>query len=190
MEVDPLERSSFYAGPTRHILLLTGPPGVGKTTAVRRVAASLDATRIRGFTTAEIRIRGERVGFRLETFDGRSIVLTHVDIQSPHRVGKYGVDIGAFDEVIDAVFGQEKPGAVYLIDEIGKMECLSNRFVSAVTDVLESNALVIATIAARGEGFIARVKSRPDAELWQVRRANRDRLPSEIIEWLKERRAL
>lgn len=174
----------------RHILLLTGPPGVGKTTIVRRVAARLDPTRIRGFTTEEIRIAGERVGFRLETFDGRSIVLAHVDIRSPHRVGKYGVDLDAFDGIIDSMLDRQKPSAIYLIDEIGRMECLSHRFVAAVTAALESDARVIATIAARGEGFIARVKARRDAELWHVTRANRDSLPSDILEWLEVRRAV
>lgn len=172
----------------RHILLLTGPPGVGKTTVVRRVAAELDAARIRGFTTAEIRVGGQRIGFRLETFDGRSIVLAHVDIDSPHRVGRYGVDIAAFEQLVDSVLGREGV-AVYLIDEIGKMECLSQRFVSVATAILDSGAPVIATIAARGSGFIQRVKDRADAELRQVTRANRDTLPARVLAWLKERRA-
>jgi hypothetical protein len=29
------------------------------------------------------------------------------------------------------------------------------------------------------------VKGHPDAELWQVKRTNRDGLPSEIMEWLQ-----
>jgi nucleoside-triphosphatase len=174
-----------------HILLLTGPPGVGKTTVVRRVAAELDSTRIRGFTTEEIRVGGQRVGFRLETFDAHSIVLAHVEMRSPHRVGKYGVDVDAFDRLVDSVLGQKNTAAaVYLIDEIGKMECLSGRFVSAVTAVFESTAHVIATIAARGNGFIRRVKGRSDVELWQVTRAIRDGLPFHAIAWLKERRAV
>ena len=33
------------------VLLLTGVPGIGKTTVVRRVAARLEGRRLKGFTT-------------------------------------------------------------------------------------------------------------------------------------------
>jgi nucleoside-triphosphatase THEP1 len=59
-----------------------------------------------------------------------------------------------------------------------------------VTSILESTAHVIATIAARGDGFIERIKKRPGADLWQVPRANRDDLPLRAIAWLKERRSV
>jgi nucleoside-triphosphatase len=160
---------------------------VGKTTVVRRVIEGLPGTRLAGFTTEEIRAGRQREGFRLEAFDGRSIVLAHVNNRSPYRVGKYGVDIGAFDRLAASIFNPENPAAVYVIDEIGKMECLSGRFVAAVTSILESTAQVIATIAARGDGFIERIKKRPDADLWQVTRANRGDLPLQAIAWLKER---
>jgi hypothetical protein len=39
---------------------------------------------------------------------------------------------------------------------------------------------VLATIAAKGGGFIAQVKSRPDVQLITVRLNNRDRLPDEL----------
>ena len=45
-------------------LLLTGVPGVGKTTVIRKVADALAARRVRGFLTREMRSRGRRVGFR------------------------------------------------------------------------------------------------------------------------------
>src|SRR5437660_2457645 len=120
------------------VLLLTGAPGTGKTTVIRRVAKALAGRSIRGFTTEEVRSRGERVGFRLETFDGQSALFAHVAIRSGHRVGRYGVDLAALEGIVDSALDPRDPVEVYLVDEIGKMECLSARFVSAMERLLDS----------------------------------------------------
>ncbi len=83
------------------VLLLTGMPGIGKTTIIRRVAERLKDRRIGGFLTAEIREAGERQGFRLVAFDGTARVIAHVGLPKTHRVGKYGVDIGVIDEAAE-----------------------------------------------------------------------------------------
>ena len=46
--------------PDRHVLLLTGTPGVGKTTVISKVVAKLNRARLAGFYTEEIRVHGER----------------------------------------------------------------------------------------------------------------------------------
>ena len=46
---------------------------------------------------------------------------------------------------------------------------------------------VVATIGARGGGFIAEVKCMPACELWQVTHTNRDHLHARILTWLAER---
>jgi nucleoside-triphosphatase len=170
-----------------HVLLLTGQPGVGKTTIVRAVAAALTDKRIAGFYTAEIRVRGDRRGFRAVTFDGRIAVIAAVDLKSTHRVGKYGVDVAAMDAVADSLAPAVEADVV-LVDEIGKMECLSSRFVRAMRARLEAAAPVVATVAQRGGGFIAEVKDRADAELWHVTRATRDDLPARVLDWLDAQR--
>lgn len=139
---------------------------------------------IRGFTTDEIREAGQRVGFRIETFDGSSAVLAHVEIRSPYRVGKYGVDLTALERLAE---DQLSPGGgdVVFIDEIGKMETFSRNFVETVTSILDSPAVLVATIGLRGRGFIEVVKRRPDVSLRNVRRANRDRMPAEIAAWVR-----
>lgn len=163
-------------------LLLTGAPGVGKTTVIRGAVASLSGTRLSGFYTEELRREGVRLGFRLVTFDGRSAVIAHVDHRGGPRVGKYGVDVAAID--LFARSALTTPADVYLVDEIGKMECLSDAFVETMRRLLDSGRPVVATIGQRGSGFIAEVKRRADVELWQVTRANRDAMPDEVLRWL------
>jgi nucleoside-triphosphatase len=170
--------------PEPHALLLTGPPGVGKTTVIRRVAERLAGRRVRGFTTAEMRERGERTGFRIEALDGRAAVLAHVDFAGGPRVGRYGVDVAALEAIVDAALGEGPPADVFLVDEIGKMECCSPRFVARLGALLDARRPLVATIAARGGGLIERAKRRPDVELWDVTRRNRDDLPARVLAWL------
>jgi nucleoside-triphosphatase len=167
-------------------LLITGQPGVGKTTVIRRLAERLEPARLQGFYTEEIRSTGERRGFRLVGFDGWMRVIAHVDFPKRYRVGKYGVDVAALDDAAALLL----PGSgarVYLIDEIGKMECLSAPLVAAMRALLDGATPVVATVGARGSGFIAEVKKRPDCELWEVTRDNRDDLPARVLAWLAQR---
>ena len=80
-----------------HVLLITGRPGIGKTTVIRRVADAISGKQICGFYTEEIRKGGERRGFRLVSLDGDERVIAHLDFAKRHRVGRYGVDIAAIN---------------------------------------------------------------------------------------------
>jgi nucleoside-triphosphatase len=167
-------------------LLLTGPPGVGKTTVLRRAAGELADLAIRGFTTDEIREAGERRGFRIVAFGGRTGVLAHVDVRSPHRVSRYGVDLAALEGILEEEFPPGRAEIVFL-DEIGRMECLSSRFVETVESLLGSARVFVATVALRGGGFIEEVKRRPDVLLWTVSRANRTEMPARVAEWVQQK---
>lgn len=174
-----------------HILLLTGRPGVGKTTVVRRVVERLRPIgwRLAGFHTEEIREGRERKGFRAVTMGGDEVTIAHADIGGMPKVGKYTVDVPALDEVAEATLGHDAEGAdVVIIDEIGKMECLSSAFLDTTTDLLDEPVPLVATVSRNGRGLISEVKNRPDARLVEVTRANRDELPERIIAWLETRR--
>jgi len=162
-------------------LLLTGPPGCGKTTVMLRLAELLPDRRLAGFYTRELREHGQRVGFEaVGLSSGLRATMAHVNIPSGQRVGRYGVDCSSLEPIIKAEL--EKSGDVdaYLIDEIGKMELLCPSFTGAVSQLLDGLVPVIATVAMKGSGLIAAVKRRPDVRLVQVTVANRDELPGEL----------
>lgn len=158
-------------------ILLTGLPGCGKTTAVRKIASLLGKTGIVGFYTEEIREGDTRRGFRWQRLDGRTGILAHVDIKGRPRVGKYGVDVGDFDEhVVPVLDPQATDAELFVIDEIGRMECFSERFVAAVQRLLKSDKSILATVALKGAGLIQEVKHYPAVELLHLTRENRDEI--------------
>ncbi len=166
-------------------LLLTGPPQCGKTTVIRRVA-ELFPGRVAGFYTQEVRHGGVRVGFEIITLDGHRGWLARVDFPGPHRVGKYGVDLGGFETL--ALPAMEPAGGtdLVIIDEVGKMECLSPRFVAAMDRLWSRPVPLVGTVAVKGGGYIEEIKKKPGALLITVTPANREHLPQAILSLLAE----
>ena len=170
----------------KHILV-TGLPGVGKTTLIRKVLAGLPpAFPVAGFFTGELREGGHRVGFEIETLDGRKGVLSHVRFQSPCRVGRYGVDIGGFERLALPLLRAGEAG-LYVIDEIGKMECFSSPFIQTVTALLDAGPPVFGSVALKGSGFIESVKARRDVRLVEVTVGTRDDRVGQIALELRKR---
>lgn len=165
-------------------LLLTGVPGVGKTTVIRKVAEDLTGTPLGGFYTEEIREGGVRLGFRLCGFDGQEQIIAHTDLPKRYQVGKYGVDVNAIDSAADELLLLNGEAEIYLVDEIGKMECLSKHFIGLMRQLLQSDKTVIATVGKKGSGFIAEIKQRQNCLLWEITRENRDAMPYRVLEWL------
>jgi len=163
-------------------VLLTGRPGCGKTTLIKRFVKKL-AKPAGGFYTEELREGGVRVGFRLATLDGNEVPLAHVDFKTPERLGKYGLDLSALESVgVKAIREAVRSQRLVVIDEIGPMEIRSAVFRDAVTEAFDSPEVsgVLATIVARSLPFSDAIKSRPDVKLIEVHRNNRERLVSEL----------
>jgi nucleoside-triphosphatase len=172
-------------------LLLTGPPGCGKTTVLERVAEHLGDLRLAGFLTLELRERGQRVGFEAVGLGGHCAILAHVRYRSLVSVGRYGVEPDRLVPLIEEELNRPL-GTVdaYLIDEIGKMECHCPQFIKAVYRLLEGPVPLVASIALRGGRFIADVRNRPDVQVVEVTQGNRQALPGQIAAWVKQRTAL
>jgi len=162
-------------------ILLTGAPGVGKTTAIRRVVAAYPGP-AGGFYTEEIRLDGQRRGFKIVTLDGQAAVLAHVDYAKTVRVGRYGVDLDALEAVgVTSIIDATAGGGLVVIDEIGPMENLSVAFQEAVLAALASEVPVLGTIVRRREPFADRVKALAGVTVLTLTRDNRDSLVDDVL---------
>ncbi len=166
-------------------ILLTGLPGCGKTTAIMKIINNLRSDKAAGFYTQEIRQNNIRKGFSWKRLDGAEGILAHINIKGPWRVGKYGVDVAGFEESVVPILGVEQTDVeLFVIDEIGKMECFSKKFVAAVRRLFASERSVLATVAQKGAGLISEVKNYPNTEIFNLTRAGRDKTVAEILQIL------
>jgi nucleoside-triphosphatase len=169
-------------------LLLEGRPGVGKTTVVRGVAERVKEAGmpVAGFLTEEIREGRARRGFSVERFEGERAILAHVDLEGPPRVGRYGVDLAAFERIAVPAIEPDDPDCAVVLDELGKMELHSERFCEAITRLFESDAALLATVQATAHPLTDDLKHRTDIETLQLTRENRNRLVPQIAERMLE----
>ncbi len=162
-------------------ILVTGRPGVGKTTLVQRVVAQLPRP-VRGFITQEVREGGRRVGFQVVTFSGRKVWLAHVAWRQGPRVGRYRVNLRGFEEVAlsELDLKHAPPETLVVVDEIGPMELLSRPFQEAFMALMEGPWDVLATMALKPHPFINALKARSDVEVVVVTPQNRDALVPQL----------
>jgi len=166
--------------------LVTGRPGVGKTTCLKRLAEILVSrgVTVGGMITLEVREAGVRKGFEVvDLLSGRRGVLASTGAGEGPRVGRYVVNLRDLEDVgVSAVRNAVDKASVVIIDEIGPMELLSESFKEAVTSALNSEKPVAASIheRARENPFGRSVLERRDVELIPLSLANRERVPAEL----------
>ena len=162
-------------------ILISGLPGIGKTTLIKNLIQKIPLSRPIGFYTEEIRYEGERKGFQAVSLDGERLILAHELLQSGYHVGKYKVDVKGFDKFLDNIDFFRDYERPVIIDEIGKMECLSGKFVRIISELLDSPATFVASIAHTDGGIKGRIKKRDDVLLYKMNLDNRDSLLEEIL---------
>ena len=169
----------------KSVYLLTGRPGTGKTSLIKQAVTPV-AGRAGGFYTEEIRQEGVRQGFRLVTLTGETAILAHIDIRSPYRVSKYGVDIDSLERVgVSALEQAAEQCDLVVIDEIGKMELFSARFRESVSRLIDRGKNVLGTIMLSPDPWADRIKRQPQVKLITVTRTNHSQVLAELMQWLE-----
>jgi nucleoside-triphosphatase len=174
------------------VLLITGSPGVGKTTLLLRVIEALRAKgyRVGGMVSREVRSCGTRVGFEILDLTDKSKHgwLAHVNQKKGPHVGKYRVNLEDLDSVgVEAILKAVKECDVIAIDEIGPMELFSENFRRAVLEAFESGKLVLAVVHWKArDKLIDAAKTREDAEIFTVTFENRARLHEAVVQKAEE----
>ena len=168
-------------------LILTGTPGVGKTTLIKECAYP-HADQVGGFFTEELRDGSERKGFVVKTFDGRSAVLAMKGLKSRHRLNKYGVDLRAIEETaVPSALAALSEKRVVVVDEIGPMELLSERFGEMIARVLADPKPLLATIRLRAEPFTTPIRRMSDTALVPLERSRFTEVKQLVGRWLEEK---
>ena len=168
-----------------HRILLTGAPGSGKTTVVRKVLDLLPDARASGFYTEEVRGRTGRTGFRVVGLDGQTARLATLGRGGGLVVGRYTVHLQEFEAVALPQLELRAGIGPIVIDEIGKMECLSLRFVDGARRALAAPVPLLGTVALAGAGFIEEAKRSVGVDVVVVTAENRDAVPAQLAARLR-----
>jgi nucleoside-triphosphatase len=162
-------------------LLLTGSPGVGKSTVLMRTVGYV----VSGMLSCEVRSCGARVGFEiLDLGSDRRGWLAHLNQKSGPRVGRYCVNMQDLNNIgAEAITRAAEHSDVVAIDEIGPMELYSEKFKEAVRKAVKSNKVIVGIVHWKAKDtLLDEVKKREDAETIIVTEENRNKLHEAILE--------
>ena len=172
-------------------VLITGEPGSGKTTAIKKIVEKL-GNRAIGFWTEEVRDpkTKKRTDFRIVTTDGKKKIFASKIFTSKKLVGSYGVNVKYFEEIalplLERAINEARKDRrkVIVIDEIGKMELFSKPFRELVREIFYNDRLnVVATIPIRDvHKVVSEIRRLPGVIHIHLDRTNRDLIPDEVVQ--------
>lgn len=163
--------------------LVTGEPGVGKTTLIRQVVSTM-RLRAGGFYTEDLRTGGAREGFRIVTLDGEIALLASAGHPGPVHVSKYGVDLEELERVgVAALRRAMDRGHVAVADEIGRMQLFSRAFRQTVFEAVRAGHPLLGTIMAGRNPYADRIRTHRNVEILTLTESNRP----EILAFLRSK---
>jgi len=172
---------------------ITGLPGVGKTDTLIKIVKDLEESgyRVGGMVTEAIIKNSNRVGFYVMDWQTKERkIFAHVDLDTGEKVGKYGVDVKVLEEIgvpaIERAIADENIDII-IIDEVGKMEMLSERFCKVVIDALDSDKPILLTLHKKSRSpLLQDIRRRDDIRILEVTPVNRNLLPYKIEKIMKD----
>jgi nucleoside-triphosphatase len=172
------------------IVLLTGSPGVGKTTLVRRIADGLVArgVKVAGIATSEVRESGMRTGFRITDLStGEEGWLARKDPRGGSRIGSYRVISEDLERVgVEALRrAADDRTDLAIVDEIGPMEMTSTSFRSALVKVFQGAQPTLATVKL-GSRYEEVERIREKCLQLELTEKNREQIYSVLIDQIDD----
>ena len=174
-------------------ILLTGRPGVGKTTMVNRIYEhySKNGFRIEGMTTREVRDRGARTGFMItDLSSGQEGWLAKKDGGPGPRIGSYVVVSHELEKIGVSALERSMNGDadLVIVDEIGPMEMTSASFRNNISKVLNRRKAVVATMKF-GSRYPEVENTWRKSVHWEITKENREsiyrRLIRQVDDWIE-----
>jgi len=163
-------------------IFLRGKPGIGKTTVIINLINKLPKEFIKGFFTQEVRISNKRIGFDVIDLNANKAILARINISTPYKVGNYCVDIESFEKIAIPSLIPMKSTKLFIIDEIGKMECYSKVFLDNLIKLFDSDYSILATIPIYYLPIIEKINSVYKPEIIEVTISNRNYIVSKLVE--------
>ena len=173
------------------LILVTGKPGIGKTSILRRAVKELKNRKyeVGGMVCREVREAGVRVGFEImDLSSGQRGWLAHVNQPTGPRIGKYHVNLIDLDVIgVGAILAALKNADILAVDEIGPMELLSIAFSNALVKAVESSKPILGTIHyGLRNSLVSNIKKREDTVILKVTYQNRENLHNLIVNKISE----
>jgi nucleoside-triphosphatase len=166
------------------VWLVTGPPGVGKSTLVSKVVLKLKSAGVivGGCTTSEVRSGGTRVGFEVRDLtSGRKGELASVATKFGPKVGRYRVNLTDLAKIGAAGVRSAAEGSeVIVIDEVGPMELVSPEFRRAVSKGLESGKPLLAVAHEKLQDDLLNALRAEAKETFVLTVENRDSIADQV----------
>ena len=165
-----------------NIILLTGKPRAGKTTALKTIINMIGKNRCGGFYTEEVREDGNRIGFDCVSLNGEVSRISDINFESDKKVGRYSVNVENFEKIsLDAIDFAIKNKEVVIVDEIGPMQLLSAKFKKELEKLFKAKKIVVGTIFFDSYPIVDDIKKNLEVRLITITNDNRDDIPQQVL---------